>query len=242
MARIAPLPHDDPRLTTPLFLIREAAAYLRVPPSTFSTWIHGYERPVAGGRSTVGQPIVTSIDTRPGTASIPFVGFAEAVALAAFRQAGVPLQRIRPALLRLNSELGLEHALASDCLYTDGAELLYDYGRERGDQELKDLVVVRNQQRVFIPGVERYLKHITYGPDHWAARIQLPGYDRARVIVDPKRGFGRPMVEHRGIPIDEIIDRWWAGESIRSLSDDFELDETQVEDVIRAATRSSAAA
>lgn len=222
--------------------MREAAVYLRVPPSTFSTWVHGYERPVADGRATVGQPIVTSIITRPGTASIPFVGLAEALALAAFRRAGVPLQRIRPALLRLNTELGIEHALASYRLYTDGAELLYDYGRERGDQELTELVVVRNQQRGFVPVVEQYLKHIDYGPDHWAARIQLPGYDRARVVVDPNRGFGRPMIERKGIPIDEIIDRWWAGESIRSLSDDFELDEPQVEDVIRAATRSSAAA
>ena len=37
------------------------------------------------------------------------------------------MQRIRPALRQLQSDIGVEHALASQKLYTDGAELLFDY-------------------------------------------------------------------------------------------------------------------
>ena len=62
---------------------------------------------------------------------MPFIGFAEAYVLSAFRRAGVPLQRIRPAVDVLSSEIGLEHALASKKLYTDGAEVLYDYAVKR---------------------------------------------------------------------------------------------------------------
>ena len=193
-----------------------------MPASTFATWVHGYERDTSSGRHITGRPIVTSVEARAGAATIPFIGLAEGLALAAFRQAGVPLQRIRPALARLENELGLDHALASDCLYSDGAELLYDYGREHGAPELTELVVVRNQQRVFVPVVEQYLRHITYGPDRWAATIALPGYD-TRVVVDPSRGFGRPIIDTARVPVDEVVDRWWAGESIKSLSADFEL-------------------
>jgi hypothetical protein len=55
---------------------------------------------------------------------MPFIGPGEAYALAAFRKAGVPMQRIRPAIDALASELGLAHALASRRLCTDGAEVL----------------------------------------------------------------------------------------------------------------------
>lgn len=51
--------------------------------------------------------------------------------LAAIREAGVPLQRIRPALSRLQDELGFEHALASRRLFTDGVEVLCDYAERR---------------------------------------------------------------------------------------------------------------
>jgi hypothetical protein len=45
------------------------------------------------------------------------------------------MQRIRPAIVVLARELGLEYALASRRLYTDGAEALYDYARHAGDTQ-----------------------------------------------------------------------------------------------------------
>ncbi len=242
MSEVTQLDKNDPRLVQPLFLTREAAIYLHVPPSTFQTWVHGYERHDAHDRSTVGAPLITSVDVAPGAPSIPFIGLVEGLALAAFRRAGVPMQRIRPALERLEKEIGLRHALASDRLYTDGAEVLFDYGRDTSEEIIAQLVVVRNQQRVFAPIVEQYLRHITYGPDHWATRVRLPAYEKTPVIVDPKRSFGRPVIQRVRVPVEELVDRWWAGDSIHVLADDFGLQEPEVEDVIRVATRLPAAA
>ncbi len=230
--KIAPLRDDDPRVKHPLFTAAEAAVYLRVPPSTFSTWLRTDQKP--GG-------IVTAFRPRRSGPVIPFVGLAEGLALAAFRRAGVPLQRIRPALMQLEAELGLQHALASDRLFTDGVEVLYDYGVEQQDDRISELVVVRKQQRVFVPIVEQYLKRIKYGPDHWAAQVALPGYEQTRVIVDLRLAFGRPIIERARVPVEEIVDRWWAGDSIAALAADFSLEPSEVEDVIRAATRISAA-
>jgi len=75
---------------------------------------------------------VTSAASQGG-AVVPFIGLAEGYVLAALRKAGVSLQRIRPALNHLQRELGLEHALASRRLYTDGAEVLYDYAERQAD-------------------------------------------------------------------------------------------------------------
>jgi len=242
LSKVEQLEQNDPRLVQPLFLAREAAIYLHVPPSTFQTWVHGYERHNGHNRATVGGPLITALDAPPGAPNIPFIGLVEGLALSAFRRAGVPMQRIRPALERLETEMGLRHALASDRLYTDAAEVLFDYGREASEEKIAQLVVVRNQQRVFAPIVEQYLRHITYGPDHWATRVRLPGYENTPVIVDPRRSFGRPVIQRVRVPVEELVDRWWAGDSIRVLADDFGLKEAEVEDVIRVATRIPAAA
>ncbi len=87
----------DRRYSLPLYSIAEAARYLDVSDSTFRTWVRGYERHPSGKRSVSGAPIVTSLDPQGGKA-VPFIGFAEGYVLASLKKAGVPLQRIRPAL------------------------------------------------------------------------------------------------------------------------------------------------
>lgn len=54
-------------------------------------------------------------------------------------------QRTRLAV-KLNDELGLDHALASRRVYTDGAELIFDYASSSDDAEL--LTVVRTGQEL----------------------------------------------------------------------------------------------
>src|SRR5258707_10034276 len=127
-------------------------------------------------RSSAPALIPTTRPVTPRGPTIPFVGLTEAYVLAAFRSAGVPMQRIRPAIRRLEEEMGLTQALASERLRTDGAEVLWDYGQETDDQAEKDavgdLVVVRNGQLVFRPVVQNYLQRVTYR-DGWARIINV---------------------------------------------------------------------
>ena len=58
---------------------------------------------------------------------------AEAYIVAAFTRAGVPMRRIRPAVLWLQEHIGLPQARASQRLQTDGAEVLWDFGKSSGD-------------------------------------------------------------------------------------------------------------
>ena len=171
---------------------------------------------------------------------MPFIGFAEAYVLAVFRRAGVPLQRIRPAVDALSRNIGLEHALASKRLYTDGAEVLYDYANERNEDDLLELVVVRTGQHQFSEIVRDYLKRITYGSDGWATRVRLPSYQRAEVVVDPTMAFGLPLVVHGGARVEDLVDRFVAGDSVADIAYDFDVPPEEVEDVIRVATRTAA--
>lgn len=174
---------------------------------------------------------------------MPFVGLAEGMVLAAVRRAGVPLQRIRPALEVLGSEIGIQHALASRALYTDGAELLFDYAQHATGEDARaanELVVVRSGQRVFRDVIEGYLRRITYGADGYAELILLPGYDRAQIVADPKRSFGQPIFVHGAARLSDVLERFWAGEDIRTLSLEFGVPEVEIEDALRAASRRAA--
>lgn len=221
---------EDARLSRAIFTLREAAGHLDVPKSTMHAWAH----PAAG------EPLITVFPQNGAQATVPFIGFAEAYVLAAFRRAGVPLQRIRPAVDALSRNIGLEHALASKRLYTDGAEVLYDYAAERSEDDLLELVVMRTGQHQFSEIVRDYLQRITYGGDGWATRVRLPSYRRAEVVVDPKIAFGLPLVVHGGARVEDLVDRFTAGDSVADIAFDFDVPPEEVEDVIRVATRAAA--
>ena len=203
----------DLRFSVPLYTFSEAAQIVDVPPSTLASWAKGYVRRFPSRPDVIGKPVITCLASRKREPSLPFVGLAEALVLAAVRRSGVPMQRVRPALEALQSRIGIAHALASRRLYTDGAELLYDYDeacRAAGSgREPSDLVVVRNDQRVFVEAVAKYLQRIEYGSDGYATVIHVPAYDRADVVADPTRSFGAPIFERGGARVADVLDRFW---------------------------------
>lgn len=236
---------DPFRFDVPLYTIADAARIVDVPPSTLATWSRGYMRRFRHRPDVSGEPIITWIE--PSAArepSIPFVGLAESMVLAAFRRSGVAMQRIRPALDVLSVELGVHHALASRRLYTDGAEVLFDYGeRRQGTDEGSsafDLVVVRSGQRVFVEAIASYLERIEYGTDGYASLIHVPAYERATVVADPHRAFGLPIFERGGARVDDVLERFWSGDSLNDLEMEFGVPVDQLEDVVRVASRRAA--
>ena len=233
------------RFDVPLYTVAEAARYLDVPESTLRTWTHGYRRRAGDRADVLGAPVLTAMSRRGRSGPvIPFVGLAEGLVLTAMRRSGVPLQRIRPALTRLESELGLQHALASRRLYTDGAEVLFDYA-EHGDdpaaaRAASELVVVRNDQRVFNEIVESYLSRVEFGADGYARLIRLPAYEVAELVVDPERGFGQPVFARGGARLEDALSMFRAGESLDVVADEYGMPVDELEDAVRIATRVAA--
>ncbi len=234
---------SDARFDVPLYTLAEAARALDVPASTFATWARGYVRRPPGRTPVKGAAVVTAFDAPAGEPSVPFVGLAEGMVLAAIRRSGVPLQRVRPALDALAREIGVAHALASKALYTDGAELLFDYSQHASSAEAdaaSELVVVRSGQRVFRDVIEEYLRRIEYAPDGYARLIRLPAYERSEVVVDPTRAFGQPIFIHGAARLSDVLERFWVGDDIETLSAEFGVPAAEIEDALRAASRRAA--
>ncbi len=156
--------------------------------------------------------------------------------LAALRKAGVPLQQIRPALELVRGKLGVSYALASQRLYVVGAQLLWEVSAE-GELDpdaRRALIVLRDGQYVFREVIENYLRRIEYAQDGYADRVELPGYEVARIIADPEVNFGLPFFLQTGTPVSAVLSRLRAGELLPDVADDFDL---QVDEVTEVADR-----
>lgn len=228
------------RFTEPLYTVAEAARFLGVPTSTFGTWAKGYVRRPSGRPEVRGERILTSVDAEPNFPSIPFIGLAEGMVLAAFRRGGVSLQQVRRAVSILDREIGIAHALASERLYTDGAVILFDYADADRDEALAGLTEVVSRQRVFAPVVEEYLRRIEYGADGWATKLVSPATPRPIVVVDPGRSFGQPIFLHGAGRVEDVVDRWRAGDPLAEVAEDFGVPAEDVEDILRVALPAAA--
>jgi len=236
---------NDLVFDVPLYTVAEAARIVGVPTSTLSSWARANTKRPPDGRKVPSKAVLTHRQAAGHAASISFAGLAEALVLAAFRRSGVPLQRIRPALIELQRHIGLDHALASRALYTDGADVLNDYGEhhqktDAGRGALQLVVVVPSGKRVFVPVIADYLQRIEYGDDGYPVLIRLPGYDHAQVVADPTRSFGAPIFERGGARVEDVLERFWAGDSIQDLTAEFGVPADQVEDLVRVASRRAA--
>lgn len=232
------------RFGSALYTARESARFLDVPTSTFRNWAHGYRYSGRNGCESVGPPMLSTV-TAPGARRpvVPFIGLAEGAVLSAIRRSGVPMQRIRPAIERLDAELGLAHALASRRLYTDGAEVLYDIATTADHlgaaDAARELVVVRNGQHVFNAVVDAYLRRLQFDDDY-VSLIRLPAYGVAEVVVDSSRGFGQPIFARGGARLDDVLSLFRAGEPLDIVAEEYGVPRDQLEDVVRVATRPAA--
>lgn len=219
----------DELLLIPLYTQSEAAGMLGMPQSTFNHWASGYTT-TSGNR----RPSFITVERRGRGYTVPFVGLAEAWIVRAFTKAGVPMSRIRPALEQVRTQIGIEHALASDRLKTDGLDILWDLRQK--DQSFDDnrLVVARNGQTMFGEIVREHLKHVDYR-DGFIGQLRIPRADGADYTVDPHINFGQPTLSEYGVRVDDILDRITAGESIDEVAFDFGLPAETVSNLALAA-------
>ncbi len=233
------LQSSDLRFGVPLYTLTEACRHLLVPRATLATWADGYERRPATGPKVKAQPVITALSRPSGSnARLPFVGIAEAYALNAFRRAGVPMQRIRPSVDWLIKNVG-PHALASQDLFTDGAEVLWRFAEHSGegspdDQVVKGLIIPWSGQYVFKDIVEHYLRQISFADDKFAAMIRLPQYGDANVVLDPRRGYGQPVFDSSGARVADALGPLRAGATFQAVADDYGVTQAQLLDALDA--------
>lgn len=60
------------------------------------------------------------------------------------------------------------------------------------------------------------------------------------IVIDPRFGFGQPVITSTGIEARIVAQRYRAGESVLALANDYGVEVSSVEDAIRCETREAA--
>ncbi|MEE1839875.1 DUF433 domain-containing protein [Streptomyces sp. NPDC007076] len=206
----------DP-IMTPL----ETARHLRINERTLYRWLH---------EKAAGEPLVHAVEAeKRGGPSVPFVAVVEAYVLHALRDLGLSLHKIREAAEAVRREFGEPYGLATRRIATDGVEIFVDHAG--------DLARARDGQRPIREVIEDYLRYITWEADgRTPQRLRLMQYpDVAPVIIDPRFGWGAPVVASNKVQVDAIVGLWQAGEPLEVVGDEFGLSRDEVEAILRAA-------
>ena len=216
-------------LNRPVYGLGQVDRILGLRGGTARRWIDGYKR---NGKQY--PPVVREWPT--GEEIVTWGEFVETRLLAEYRDAGVPLVRMRPAVDALRNELQTPYPLASSRTWLDvhGRELVRKVQEKVKLERALSLVVVRTGQRVlyWAPAAEEFRRSVEWTDAEDAQpRILRPAADLPDVALDPLRGFGEPVV--RNVRTEILGELFRAGESAESLAELYELPSSTVDQALR---------
>ncbi len=214
----------------PVYTVTEAAAYLDIPRATLSSWVIGRPYPVAQGKRFF-SPLIEIAD--PGLRRLSFLNLIELHVLNAIRRTDkIALPKVRTALEFLRKRLHSRRPLAEQQFETDGVSLFVDYyGRlmsitEPGQYAMREMLgdhlrLVRRDPK----GVP--VKLLLFAPKG-GRHLGKPS-----IQIDPKLSFGQPVLAGTGIRTAIIAQRFYAGETLAELAEDYGRPAAQIEEAIR---------
>lgn len=212
---------------TPLYTATEAAHYLRLPVSTVRAWAFGQGHPRDGSRRF--KPVI-ELGKRQGR-QLSFINLVELFVLAAIRRRhGVALPQVRRALDYLKKHFPSPHPLADHEFQTNGVDLFVEKFGEYlnlsrdGQMEIKELIEARlrcvMRDKAGVP-LKLYL-------------APRGANECGIVLIDPRLGFGRPVIDGTGIRTEVIVGRFRAGELIDSIAEDYGRTRAEIEEILRS--------
>jgi len=154
----------------------------------------------------------------------------------AFRDLGLALPTIRECFKRAVEEVQDERPFSTRRFRTDGKSIFLDITNNLPAGELVDL---RWRQRVFRTIVEPSLKDLEFDASVVTRWFPL-GMNRKSVVLDPARGFGRPIVTRTGVPTEVIVQAVKTEGSAVRASALYEVTLTEIRDAERFEERLAA--
>lgn len=229
---------NDPRLL-PVYTIREAAHYLHISQGTLRSWVRGRYYPTQTEERHFFRPVIelpepVFDDDEDKILSLSFLNLVEAHVLTAIRTVwGLPLSKAREATEYLREKFGSKHPLAEFDLETDKLNLFIRtvsgiLNVSRGGQ-----IAIQAVVELFLKRIERDSEGSPLRFYPFTRKDHFTATDLKMVVIDPYVSWGRAVLRDTGIPTSMIIQRFWAGDSVGHLADDYGREPIEIEEAIR---------
>jgi len=204
-----------------MYEVGEAARLLGLHARTLRNWLDGYS-----GRGKTYRPVLREGPT--GSDLLTWGEFIEAGHLAAYRQEQrVPLPELRAYIDWWREKLRIPYPLAHQQPYVAPGPGLMDTV-EQGDG-IRVMYRFRDGQTTLMPWAREFVHKVEFDGD--VARRYWPSGKEQRVLIDPSRSFGAPIVE--GIRTEVLFEMFLAGDPVDEIAHAYDLDSGVVEAAIR---------
>ncbi len=190
----------------------EADRLARVTSGTAKRWTRGYTYESARG-ARVRKPPVGRIVSSPESA-VSFADLIEVAAIRGLRNLDFSLPQIREIVESCQSIFGSDRPLLSHRFRADGRDAFV-----QGDDGALVSVLRGKRRTAWDDVLEPFLATVDY-QDGWANRW-WPGGRSTEVVIDPKFGYGLPVVQGTGVRTEVLIERSEVGDSLEQIAADF---------------------
>ena len=218
----------------PAYSFTEAARYLRLPLSTVRAWCLGQRYYDARRAPRRFAPVIDIADAK--SKRLSFINLVELFVLAAIRRKyEVGLPQVRQAVAYLKRKFPTPHPLADHEFQTNGVDLFAEKFGELLNLAIDGQVEIGAFLRAHLKCVHRdpagvpiKLYLVPRNP-----RLDVMTRQHGAVVIDPRFGFGRPVLDGTGIRTDVVIERFSAGEPLEALAEDYGRPKEDIEEVLR---------
>lgn len=212
-------------LRQPLYTSSDVAHLLHVHPDTLRYWVLGKTYPVAAGGERTAPPIVGD-----GSGLLSFQDLAELSVVAHLRHLGFRLSALRNVAQGIRIATGNPRPFLHHLLAGGGTEIAVEV--DRG----KPISMTYPGQGVLPLPIDEIFRRIEVTHGKLVTRVlpfsrpKDPYHDPARIMIDPRRRFGRPVTRPNGLDVAAIWDRLSWGETPEELAKDLSAEPGEIEE------------
>jgi len=198
----------------------EAAVYLKVPKTTLRYWLTG-----SGKLSPIIEPV------EAGPIRLSFLNLLECHAVAGMRKIyDLKLPKVRSALRKISKEFPQPHPLINVAFKTDRKDLFIE-------RMGKTINVSQPRDQLSLDFYYMHLERVEIDPNglfRFFPFVREPRRSEPKIIeINPRIGFGKPVIAGTAISTAIIASRFNARESITALAEEYGCTPQQIEEAIR---------
>ena len=213
---------NKPKIGIGIYTASEIAKILRVPYSKVYTWMNKYWDGKLG--NSYGTKYSWQIE---GTRAVSFHTFVEFYVMMRFADAGVKPKQV----LEAHNELVKMYDTAFPFAHREVLEGMRSDGKRIFLENKEGTIELNGKKQFELEIIKLFFVNLDFDNDDLASRYWPMGKNKA-VIVDPKRKFGRVVLNKRNIYPEVLYSHYRAGDSVKYLSVVYELAEDDITDAI----------
>lgn len=214
---------------TGLYTIGEVATFTQIPAPQVRRWLQGYR----SGNQTYPPLWSSELSDSPLPQAFGFHDLLEVRVVHAFRRHGVSLPTIRKACQHAREYFERPYPFTCQRFLTDGRAVFAEILEQAGEAEESKLLDMARKQYVF----EKVVRPSLYAGIEYdasgSAQRWFPADRKRRIVLDPARSFGKPILTESGVPTEALFAAYRLEQDSRRVAAIYEVPVADVEAAIR---------